>query len=81
MAKVIFSSDLQRFTNSTKEVEVSASRYQELVLELHQRFPALTAEIIGKHSIAIDGVIIHTPLLETFNSDSELVLTRRIAGG
>jgi hypothetical protein len=81
MARVIFSSALQRFTNGTKEIEVFARRYQDLVPELHQHFPALTADIIGKHSLAIDGLIIHTPLLETFNPDSELVLIPRIAGG
>jgi hypothetical protein len=81
LAKVIFSADLQRYTNGTRELEVSASTYQDLVLELRQRFPAVSEAIIGKHAIAIDGMIIQTPLLETFNRDSELVFIARIAGG
>ncbi|MFT5335617.1 MAG: hypothetical protein ACI9GB_003536, partial [Halioglobus sp.] len=31
--------------------------------------------------IAIDGVMIHSPLLETFGPNSELVFIPKIAGG
>lgn len=81
MAKVVFSSDLQRYTEGAGEVEVAAANYRELVAELDRRFPALDREIIGKHAVAIDGVVIQTPLLETFNKDSELVFVARIGGG
>ncbi|HEY6130640.1 MAG TPA: hypothetical protein VIV27_01410 [Halioglobus sp.] len=81
MARVIFSPELQRYTDGTREIEVSASRYQNLILELRQHFPALTDAVIEKHALAIDGMLIHTPLLETFNSDSELVFITKIAGG
>ena len=81
MAKVILSAELQRYTDGTREFEVAANTYQSLVTELRQRFPALTAAMIEKHAIAIDGMLIQTPLLETFNSDSELVFVVRIAGG
>lgn len=81
MAKVTFPSDLQRFTGGAVEVEVSARNYRDLVAELCDRFPALTEEALSKQAIAIDGIIIHSPLLESFHSDSELVLFARIAGG
>ena len=81
MAKVIFTSDLQRFTGGAREVEVAAGSYQQLVAELQQRFPALTDAIIGRYGLAIDGAIIQTPLLERFGNDSELVFVTRIAGG
>jgi hypothetical protein len=81
LAKVIFSTDLQRFTGGTREVEVIATRYQELLVELDQRFPDLTAAILGKYAIAIDGMIIQTPLLERFGKDSEVVFIAKIAGG
>jgi hypothetical protein len=81
LAKVIFTSELQRFTDGAREVEVAASSYRQLVLELQQRFPGLTDVIIGKYGMAIDGAIIQTPLLERFGKDSELVFVTRIAGG
>ena len=81
MAKVIFSSELQRHTDGTREFEVAAGNYRHLVNELRQHFPALTEAMFEKHAIAIDGRLIQTPLLETFNSDSELVFVARIAGG
>ena len=81
MAKVTFPADLQRHTDGVVEVEVSARNFRDLVAELCRRFPALTEETIGKQAIAIDGMIIHNPLLESFNNDSELVFFARIAGG
>jgi hypothetical protein len=81
LAKIIFPSNLQQYTKGVKEVAVAAGKYQDLVVELHQRFPALTKDIIQKHAIAIDGIIIQTPLLETFERDSEILLIARIAGG
>lgn len=81
MAKVMFTSDLQRYTGGTREVEVAANSYQQLVIELQQRFPALTGTVIGKYGLAIDGAIVQTPLLERFGDASELVFVTRIAGG
>jgi hypothetical protein len=78
---VILSSDLLRYTNGAREITVSASSYRDLVAELLQRFPTMTEAIIAKHALAIDGIIIQTPLLETFKPDSELVFVARIAGG
>lgn len=81
MAKVILSAELQRYTDGTREFEVAANTYQSLVTELRQLFPALPEAIIAKHAIAIDGVLIQTPLLETFDQDSELLFIAKIAGG
>jgi len=77
----VFTSDLQRYTGGVAEVEVSALRYRDLIDELCAEFPALEEETLRKLALAIDGVIIHTPLLETFSSNSELVFIARIAGG
>ena len=81
MAKVVLSTELQRYTDGTRELEVAATRYLDLVVELRQRFPALPEAIITKHAIAIDGVIIQNPLLETFDQGSELLFIAKIAGG
>jgi len=81
VAKVVLSSDLQRYTGQVREVDVAAGNYRELVAELCERFPDLPEDTVRKQSLAIDGMIIHTPMLETFARDSDLVFLARIAGG
>jgi hypothetical protein len=81
LALVTLSADLQRYTGGISELEVAACKYQDLVVELRQRFPGITQDIIDKQAIAIDGMVIQTPMLETFDTDSELVFITRIAGG
>jgi molybdopterin converting factor small subunit len=81
MARVPIPADLQRYTGGAAAVEVAALNYRDLVEELSDKFPELTVETLRKQALAIDGMVIHEPLLETFGSDSELVLVARIAGG
>jgi hypothetical protein len=81
VAKVIFSAELQRYANGTRELEVAADSYQQLVSELCQRFPAITAAVLDKYALAIDGVVNQMPLLARFKRDSELIFIARIAGG
>ncbi len=72
---------MQRYTDGRSEVVLAASSYRELIAELCSYFPSLTEELICKHALAIDGIIIHTPLLESFHKDAELVFFAKIAGG
>jgi hypothetical protein len=81
VARLNLSADLQRHTDGQAKVAVAARNYRDLVTELRLRFPGMSDEVIGKQAIAIDGVIIQTPLLETFHENSELVFIARIAGG
>lgn len=81
MARVIFGSDLLRQTGGQAEVEVAARSYRDLLHELQRRFPELEEDTLQKLAIAIDGVIIHEPLLQTFSKDSELVFLPRMASG
>ena len=81
MARVILSADMQRYTDGIREITVAAGKYRDLVTELLQRFRGMNEAIVAKHALAIDGIIIQTPLLETFGEDSELVFVARIAGG
>lgn len=81
MAKVFLSSDLQRYTGQVRELEVAAGSYRDLVAELCSRFPQLPEDTVRSQALAIDGMLIHTPLLERFGNDSQLVFLARIAGG
>ena len=81
MARVTFSTDLQRYTGGVKHAEVTARNVRELVIELGQRFPALSDDVVGRDALAIDGAIVAKPFLESFNPGSELVFVARIAAG
>ena len=81
MARITFNSELRRHTGDVREVEIDALNYQELIGKLSLRFPALTNAVLAKYTVAINGVIIQMPLLETLTDDSEVVFIARIAGG
>jgi hypothetical protein len=81
MPRVVLPSDLARFTGGASELEVAALNYRALVAELCERFPDLTVTQVRKFAIAIDGMIVQEPMLETFRPDSEVVLVAKIAGG
>ncbi|MEX2489816.1 MAG: MoaD/ThiS family protein, partial [Pseudomonadales bacterium] len=65
MAQVVFSSELQRYTGGETETTVSATSYRELLEELVNRYEDLESEELMKMAVAIDGEIIHDPLLES----------------
>lgn len=80
MALVIFSSELQRLTREAS-AEISARNYQQLVVEIENRFPELTANYLMTLAVAIDGEIVHSPLLEQLSENSEVHFLYRISGG
>ncbi len=80
MAKVVFSSELQRHTGE-EETTVRATSYRDLVAELVDRYEALESEELMNMAVAIDGEIIHDPLLESVGADSEVHFLYRISGG
>ena len=81
MAKLVFPTDLQQYTDGVAETEVTATSYRALVSEVKERFPLLTDAILDQLAVAIDGTVVDQPLLETFSEDSELVLLARVRGG
>ena len=81
MARVRFATDLQPHTGGAKHAEVTARTVRELYAELCRQFPGLTAEVLAKYSLAIDGALVAIPLLETFGENSELVFVARLAAG
>lgn len=81
MPVVIFADDMQQHTGGLKFTQVQATSFRSALRELTETFPQLTAEVYGKFSVAIDGTIIHAPLMESFQADSEIVFIPRIASG
>jgi hypothetical protein len=80
MAKVGFSSEQQRLTNEA-ECNLVASNYRQLIDAVIKRYPRLDREELMRMAIAIDGEIIHEPLLEVVGVDSEVHFFHFIAGG
>ena len=81
MARVYFPDHLTRFTEGTRELDVGAATFRELVAELEGQFPALAGQLLGKVAVAIDGDIVHDPFLESIGRDSEVYFLHRIEGG
>jgi sulfur-carrier protein len=81
MTTIVLADELQAFTGGVRQLEIEATTYRKAIAELQQRFPGLSPEVFARFSIAIDGSIVHTPLLETFAPDSEVVFIPRIASG
>jgi molybdopterin synthase sulfur carrier subunit len=82
MPKVLISgSSCQRFTNGRTELEVAATTFRRLVLELEERFPGLGKQVEEGMAVAIDGEIYQDAYSARFGPDSEVVLIPKIAGG
>lgn len=80
MAKVVFSSELQKLTGEP-ETAVTGSRFIDIVAELIEKYPRLEEDQLMAMAVSIDGEIIHQPYLETVAPGSEVHLLYRISGG
>lgn len=81
MPRVVFSSTLQRYTDGQAAVQVTSLDYRALLKELRAQFPEIPEALLRKQALAIDGQVVHEPLLQRFRDDSELVFVPKIAGG
>jgi hypothetical protein len=81
MTTIVLANEMQALTGGIGELEIEATAYRDAIAVLQQRFPGLTAKVFTRFSIAIDGSIVHNPLLEKFAPDSEVVFIPKIASG
>ena len=81
MATVVFSRELQPFAGGAERVEVQPGTVRSLIRELVARFPELKEHLESGLAVSIDGEIIHDPLLEPVEEDSEVHFLRSISGG
>ena len=81
MARVFFPDHLTQHTAGVRELEVDTSSFRDLVAKLDARFPGISAILIGKVAVAIDGHIIHDPFLDPIAPQSEVYFLHRIEGG
>ena len=80
MAIIYFSGELQLLAGEDRTLS-EATTFKDIVRDLVQRYENLDENLLLEMAIAIDGEIIHTPLLEIVGAESELHFLHRIAGG
>ena len=80
MARIFFSSELQKLTGE-EYADLSGTVYREIIEQLVARYDRLDRDKLLHMAVAIDGVIIHDPLLEVVQDTSEIHLLLRISGG
>ena len=80
MALVYFSGELQQLVGEGY-TRADGTIFKDIVQELAGRYENLDEAMLMDMAIAIDGEIIHTPLLETVGADCELHFLHRISGG
>lgn len=81
MALVFFSSRLQQCTGGLSQLELEAEDYRHLVALLGDRFVGIDKAIEQQATVAIDGDIIHDPLLEKLTATSEVHFIDKIRAG
>jgi sulfur-carrier protein len=78
---VISGTSCKRFTGGVTELEVAATTFRRLVLELDQRFPGLGKQVEDSMAVAIDGEIYQDAYSAALKPDSEIYLIPKIGGG
>jgi molybdopterin converting factor small subunit len=82
MPKVTIAGDAgRRFTGGKAELEVTATTFRRLVLELEARYPGLGRQVEEGMAVAIDGEIFQDAYAAELRPESEIVLIPKIAGG
>ncbi len=82
MPKVVISGDAgRRFTGGKAELEVAATTFRRLVVELEKRYPGLGKQVEEGLAVAIDGEIFQDAYAAELRPESEIVLIPKIGGG
>ena len=70
-----------RSLTGVEDVQIQATSYRAALRQLKEKFPQLTDDVFDKFAVAIDNIMIQSPLLETFQAQSELVFVPKIPAG
>jgi hypothetical protein len=80
MATLFFNSELEKLTKCSRTY-IKSTTYKDFIEEVLSRFPDLQASELMEMALAIDGEIIHEPLLVAIPDNSELHFVFKISGG
>ena len=75
------SSLANRFTGGMSEVEVEASTFRRLILELERRYPGLGHQVEEGMAVAVDGVIFQDAFGLELKPENEIFLIPKIGAG
>ena len=78
---VISGTSCLRYTGGKTELDVDATTFRRLVVELDQRFPGLGKQVEDSMAVAIDGEIYQDAYGAVLRPESEIVLIPKIGGG
>lgn len=80
MAHVVFPDHLLAHTGGTREIDVPAETFRELLAALEARFPG-ARDVLDRSAVAIDGQIFQDAFLEPLEPGAEVFFMQRIEGG
>lgn len=80
MARIVFPDHLLQTTEGTRELELAASSFRELLDALELRWPG-SRSVLAKCAVAIDGQIYQDAFLEPLLPGCEVFFMQRIEGG
>jgi hypothetical protein len=81
VVQVVFLPAQRRHTGGVAEVDLPARDFRSLALAIVTRFPAFPPDELERCSVAIDGELVQSPLLEPLGPDSRVVFVPRIGAG
>lgn len=80
MARIVFPDHLLQTTDGTRELELAAATFRDLLRALELRWPG-SESVFAKCAVAIDGQIYQDAFLEPLSPASEVFFMQRIEGG
>ncbi len=80
MATLIFNTELEKLAGCNN-IRINSTTYREFIQEVISHAPGLEPDKLMEMALAIDGEIIHEPLLVTIPEQSELHFVFKISGG
>ncbi len=81
MVKVVIWGSLRAATNGAASVDVAATNFKEILVELEREYPGLKDQIERGVSLAIDGTIYREAWFTPVKPDSEVILMPLMVGG
>lgn len=81
MVQVVVWGSLRAATNGAATVEIEASNFKDVLVQLELQYPGLKPQIERGVSLAIDGTIYRDAWFTPVKPDSEVVLMPLMVGG
>ena len=81
MARIVLTGNLKLYTGGVTELELESGSIRSLLKDLRRQFPDIPEDIEDELAVSIDGTLYQDDWFAKINSDSEVHLLPRIAGG